>query len=97
MQKGRKLTKEDMARGGRNSKRKPFDERFKSFLDKANKGKTNEDNLMQALYDFGMEGNVKAITELLDRAHGKPKQPIQQDITLDSEITVTFEPVEKKK
>ncbi len=94
---GHILTAKDGAKGGKKSKRKPFDERFKDFLAETVGGLTNEDHLREALMKFALKGNVKAATELLDRAHGKPKQPIQQDISLDSEITVNFEPVKKKK
>lgn len=80
-----KLTKEEMSRGGTKSKRKPFDERMKDFLNDfidekdPDKG-TIEDALRKALIKYGLKGNIQAIREIFDRTYGKAKQ----DISLDS-------------
>ena len=91
------LTAKDGAKGGKNSKRKPFDQRFKDFLEKKYKGDTNEDRLRSALLEFALEGNVKAATELFDRAHGKAKQTIDQKTDIQGDININLQPIKSTK
>ena len=83
---------------GKKSKRKPLDTRFQEFLEeKATDGSTNEEQLIQALFQFGMKGNITAFTELLNRAYGRPRMQIDTEIVNREPVTINFIAVPRKK
>ena len=65
---------------GRKGKKKGIDTRMREFLDQAIQDgdtRTREDILREALFKFAIKGNVRAVTELFDRAYGKSKQNLE--------------------
>ena len=84
-----KLTPEDGRKGGKKSKRKPFDQQWRDKLEKEitkgdNKGLTTHDLLFEMLKREAVEGNMMAFKELYDRCYGKAKQLTEtRDKTLE--------------
>ena len=65
---------------GKKSKRKPFDQKMREWLDSAVKEGENltvHELFQKALMKEGAKGNVQAIKEVYDRAYGKAKQNIK--------------------
>lgn len=51
-------------------------------------GRTNLDAMLRKLVTLGLDGDVGAIRELLDRAYGKPTQSLDADVNLKRPIIV---------
>jgi hypothetical protein len=79
---------------GKKSKRPKLNERIKEYLsENIEDGKSREDKILDCLYDLAMKGSMQAITILLDRGYGRPKQTIEtfSDISpVQQPIQITF-------
>ena len=78
---------------GKKSKRKGIEQEIQDFLkerwgDKDGDERTRLDLIKEALLKYGLKGNVKAISELLDRGFGKAKQ--HNAIEHDGQITINL-------
>ena len=65
---------------GKKSKRKPFDQRMREWLEKAveeSPDKTREDLLRIRLYELAINGDRQAINDIFNRAYGQPKQFVE--------------------
>jgi len=85
-----KLTPEERKKGGKNSKRKPFDQQWREKLEAVitkgeHKGKTNHDLLFEVILNKALvDGDLHAVKELFDRCYGKAKQSVEtRDKTLE--------------
>ena len=91
---GTPFTKKNAAamgsKGGKKSKRKPLLEQWQAALEKkvGNSGKSTLDLLYGLLLNEAKKGSIMAIKEILDRAHGKPKQTIEHEGELDTNINI---------
>ena len=83
------LTAEDGRKGGKKSRRKPFDQKWRDKLEEVittgtDKGKTRHDVLFEIIENEAKNGNMVAFKELYDRCYGKSKQSIEtRDKTLE--------------
>ena len=73
---------------GKKSKRKGIEQEIQDFLkerwgDKDGDERTRLDLIKEALLKYGLKGNVKAISELLDRGFGKAKQHVEHSGSID--------------
>jgi hypothetical protein len=96
------LTAEDGSKGGKKSKRRPYDQVWREKLDEKiksgpYKGKTVNEMLFDVLKTEAGTGNIQAIKELYERSYGKAKQFIDIEHTGDFNNNITFEFVESKK
>jgi hypothetical protein len=78
------LTPKDGSKGGKKSRRKPFDIRLREYFDKyfeecEQKGdkRTRKEIMIEAGYKLFKDGNNRPLSYLMDRAFGKAKQPIE--------------------
>lgn len=74
------------AAAGAKSRRKPFDERMREWLQQQHpteKGLTNEEVLRRALMEQGQIGNVMAAREILNRSYGQAKQHMELSGKID--------------
>ena len=92
-----KFTKEELIKGGKNSKRKPLNEMWRDKLESIPDGddKTRLEKLFDIMTMCASDGNMQAIKELLDRTYGRAIQPIQH--TGDSEQPVIIRTEQQKK
>ena len=98
------FTSETGRLAGMKSKRKPLDHAWREKLEALKDGdKSRLDELFNILIEQAADGNIRAVTELLDRSYGKAKQVIDNNISIASpevaeELEELFsEPVQEKK
>jgi len=69
---------------GKKSRKKGIEQRVQDFLNECEDSgdKTREELILEALMKYAKKGNTKAAEILMDRGFGRPKQSIDNKVTL---------------
>lgn len=97
MPKGKKFSKDyQPEKNGRPKKLPPLDILMGRLLgEDEESGVSKMDEILKALYEKALKGDVKAAEILLDRGYGKAKQVIENDVKVSS-IEITRRIIGKK-